>query len=292
MAKEQEIVKDPKVIERLDKIDWKTLEKSTGITRKQIEETPKIAAQLAYGQVTDLVYGSTPDVSGLYALRAIPEKADSGKLWNVKSYTIDNKKDESSELFLYGSAIYSEKAKKALFEQTSWIGNDGKKVFGRANANAGLPIGVNFTKPDGTKEKQHFLVSFHAPTNRLFGIPVDAVRNMLQNEDGTARDVQIYGAKLSDAQVEALVTGRAVKVDGCKDKEGKTFSTCVQFDVCKRQLVPVHPIALKEAERMGVDTGIGRKEEPAKTEKKPVKKAPAAEKKPEIKNSRPKNKIK
>ena len=44
---EQEITKD--VQEKLDKIDWKTLEQKYGISRKTVEQSPAIASQLVYG---------------------------------------------------------------------------------------------------------------------------------------------------------------------------------------------------------------------------------------------------
>lgn len=284
MAKEEQIL-DPKVAERLDKMDWKALEASVGITREAIVKNPVIASQLAYQQMTDLVFGSTQDIAGQFSLRAVPGKQE-GDLWRIKAYTIENPKTIKDELYLYGGRIYSEEAKKALFEMTTWKGNDGQTIHGRANANAGRPVAIEQTNDAGQKEKKYYLVSIHQPTNRVVGIPVDAVRSMLQDKDGNSRGVSVYGAKLTNEQVEAICKGGAVKVDGCKTKAGEEFSAFVQFDAAKRQLVPVHPTWLKKAERAGVDMGVGRKEA---AEKKPeAKKATkkAAEKKPEVKKTK------
>lgn len=264
-----DVVLDPKVIERLDKIDWEGLKKSTGITREQIEKNPAVASQLAYQQYTDLIFGSTNEISGQFSLRAVPGKGEDDS-WKVKAYTIENEKKPGDKLFLYGSPITSKAALDALFERTSWENNQGKKVFGRANANAGRPIAIE-REVDGQKKKDYYLVSIHEPTNRVVGIPVDAVKRMLQNPDGTSRGTSVYGAKLSDQQVDAICRGEHVVVSGCRNKDGKEFTTAVQFDVAKRQIVPSHPTFLKQAQRAGVDILGNRKEGQAQEAKVEVK---------------------
>ena len=262
----------PEVKERLDKMDWKGLQASTGITRAQIEKSESTARQLAYGQVTNLVRGFTADIEGEYALRAIPRTDD--QPWKIKAYTIESEKKPEDNLYLYGARIYSEEAKKALFEMTTWEGADGKKQYGRANANAGRPIGVEFTDENGNKEKKQFIVSLHQPTNRLFAIPVDALEKMMKE-----REVSVYGKKLDDKQISEICKGGADVGKDCKRKDGSTFDAAVQFDVAQRQLVPVHPTWLKKAQRAGLDVGIGTKaaevkaQAPAETKAKENKKA-------------------
>ena len=267
-----DVIISPEVKERLDKMDWKGLQASTGITRAQIEKSESTARQLAYGQVTNLVRGFTADIEGEYALRAIPRTDD--QPWKIKAYTIESEKKPEDNLYLYGARIYSEEAKKALFEMTTWEGADGKKQYGRANANAGRPIGVEFTDENGNKEKKQFIVSLHQPTNRLFAIPVDALEKMMKE-----REVSVYGKKLDDKQISEICKGGAVVVKDCKRKDGSTFDAAVQFDVAQRQLVPVHPTWLKKAQRAGLDVGIGTKaaevqaQAPAETKAKENKKA-------------------
>ncbi len=264
-----EIILSDAVKERLNKIDWDGLKKTTGITREQIEKMPTVANQLAFQGMTDLVFGSTEFISGQFSLRAIPGKE--GELWRVKAYTIEREKSVKDDIFLYGRPITSEKAKEALFERTSWENSEGKKVYGRANANAGRPIAIE-REVNGEKKKEYYLVGLHEPTNRIVGMPVEAVKNMFlgKDENGNSREVSVYGVKLDEKQLTSLCNGEHVILNGCKNKAGEEFSTAVQFDPVRRQIVPSHPTFLKEALRAGVDIVGARKEAPAEA---PAKKA-------------------
>ena len=267
------VVLDEKTIERLNKIDWDGLKASTGITRQQVERFPSIAKQLAYGQYTDLLYGNTPDISGQFSLRAIPGKGD--EPWRVKAYTMEKPKSVKDDLYYNGAKITSDTIKEALFAKTSWENSKGEKVYGRANANAGRAIAVIREGEDGKKNKEYHLISLHEPTNRIVGIPVEAVKAMLLNEDGVSRGTEVYGTALTTEQALRIAEGKAVKIEG-KTKEGNEFKAFVQFDVAKRQIVTAHPTWLKEAERAGEDLGLGNKEakaEVAKAKKAPAKKA-------------------
>ena len=281
---------DPRVAERLDKIDWDGLLRITGIRREQIEGNPTVARQLAYQQYTDLVYGNTADISGQFSLRAVPGR-EPDEAWKVKAYTIEREKTVNDDIFLYGSPITSKKAKEALFERTSWENSEGKRVVGRANANAGRPIAIE-RDVDGERRKDYYLVSLHEPTNRVIGIPVDAVRRMFFDENERAREVSIYGARLSAEQLDEICKGNHVLVDGCRNSKGEEFSTFVQFDVARRQLVPTHPAILKEAQRVGVDLLGSRKEapaqEPVRTRERKVGQAPVPqpEGKPRMRHGR------
>ena len=281
---------DPRVAERLDKIDWDGLLRITGIRREQIEGNPTVARQLAYQQYTDLVYGNTADISGQFSLRAVPGR-EPDESWRVKAYTIEREKTVNDDIFLYGSPITSKKAKEALFERTSWENSEGKRVVGRANANAGRSIAIE-RDVDGERRKDYYLVSLHEPTNRVIGIPVDAVRRMFFDENERAREVSIYGARLSAEQLDEICKGNHVLVDGCRNSKGEEFSTFVQFDVARRQLVPTHPAILKEAQRVGVDLLGSRKEapaqEPARTRERKAGQAPVPqpEGKPRMRHGR------
>ena len=270
---------DPRVAERLDKIDWEGLLRITGIRRDQVEDNPTVARQLAYQQYTDLVYGNTADISGQFSLRAVPGR-DPDELWKVKAYTIEKEKTVNDEIYLYGTPITSKKAKEALFERTSWENSEGKRVVGRANANAGRPIAIE-RDVDGERRKDYYLVSLHEPTNRVIGIPVDAVRRMFFDENERAREVSIYGARLSAEQLDEICKGNHVLVDGCRNSKGEEFSTFVQFDVARRQLVPTHPGILKEAQRVGVDLLGYRKEAPSQEQSRPRARVRRAEQAPE-----------
>lgn len=257
--------------DRLEGLNWPALEASTGITKESILKNETVARQLAYGAMTDLVYGHTADVSGAYSLRAIPSTKE-GELGSIKAFTIEPEKDvkalldKKQTLYLYGSPIYSENAIKALFEKTtiSVQNKDGKdiNVSVRANANAGIQIAV--ADPE-TKEKTYYLVSIHEPTNRVVGVPVSAVEKMLAK-------TKVYGVELSEEQQKSLVQGKAVIVNGCTNKDGETFSACVQFDAAKRQLVNAHPSWLRQAQKAGIDTGVSARRS-AKVEKEQPKEA-------------------
>lgn len=299
---------DPSVKERLDLIDWDGLKNSFGVTREAIEKNPKVASQLVYGAMTDLVQFNTGDISGEVSLRAFPTPAESKDLWKVKGYTKQEEKSEDQKLFFYGEEIYSKAAKKALFEKTSWMGTDkdGKQVrkYGNANASTGIPVAFAFKKrdengnvimgPDGKPErepKRSFILSIHQPTNQIVGIAVDKLKERLQN---SKNGVSMYGVKLTDEQINQVANGGAVILKDCKNKKGESFNAAVQFDVSQMTLVPVHPTALKQAERMGADLGIGKNspsETTQKVENKPAKKsekkaAPAVDRKPKTRLQR------
>ena len=156
---EQEITKD--VQEKLDKIDWKTLEQKYGISRKTVEQSPAIASQLVYGQMTDLVYASTPEMNAMFSLRAYPTQDGD---WTVKLYSMEKPKTPADTLYLYNQPITSQRVKDALLERASWEDGDHNKRYGYANANGGRPISLEING-----RKQDFLVSIHQPTNRWSG---------------------------------------------------------------------------------------------------------------------------
>ena len=239
------------VQERLNNINWESLKSKYGISKDSVMQNPVIASQLAYGQYTDLVPGSTEEISGMFSLRAYPQ-AD-GQEWKVKVYTMEKPKTEADAIFLYKQPITLDSVKKALFEKTSWEGNDGQVKRGFANANGGRPVTIEV---DG--RKQEFLISIHQPTNRIVGIPVEQVRLFFVDKDGASRGKNMYGVTFTDDQIKALCEGKAVRLDGCKTKTGETFNCYVQFDAAQRQVVSCHPGWLKEAQKTGTDLGLGR----------------------------------
>ena len=263
---------DAKVKANLDKMNWDALKKATGITREQIEKQPDLAAELAYGQMTSgMVFGSTEDISGMYALRAVPAKE--GELWRIKAYTKENEKIFNEQdpaktgLFLYGNQIYSKEGIKDLFEKTAWKNSEDKRVYGNANLNAGREIAIKRTV-DGKETKENYLIGIHKATQRVVGVPCKAVFNMLAglDKDGNPRLTNdgkpfvttVYGVELSKEQCQALSEGKHVLLQGCKSREGNTFNCFVQFDPVRRQVSISHPTAAKEMERMGINVlGVG-----------------------------------
>ena len=262
---EQSISKE--VQERLNRINWESLKDKYGISKDSIMQNPAVASQLAFGQYTDLVPGSTDELSGMFSLRAYPQ-AD-GEEWKVKVYTMEKPKTEADTLYIYGHPITAEPVRKALLERTSWEGNDGAIKRGYANANGGRPIAIEV---EG--RKQQFLVSIHQPTNRIVGMAVEQVKLWFTDRDGGSRGRSMYGATFSEDQVKALCEGKAVRLDGCQTKNGETFSCYVQFDAAQRQVVPCHPGWLKEAQKTGTDLGLNaqkQQEKPAVHEEHKVK---------------------
>lgn len=253
MAKEN-LTREEWIKQRLDNMDWKRLEEATGITRESIEKNQFILNQLVDGKVTHPVYGFTPDVTGDFCLRAVPG-ANEGDKMVVKAYTKTDlpKKDVETgkypDIPFMGGFITSDAAKEALFERTSWVNKNGQSVNGYANANAGRPIAIMMkNRETGEKEKVNFIVSLHPQSNRLFGIPQDALKNILKAGDSRA---QIYGVQLPDDQLESLANGKAVYRTDWKGPNETTFAAAVQFNACERQLVICHPTALKKAIEMG-----------------------------------------
>lgn len=255
------------VQERLNNINWDSLKDKYGISRDSI--TPAIATQLAYGMYTDLVPGSTEELSGMFSLRAFPQEA--GQEWKVKVYTMEKPKSIDDAIFLYKQPITSEAVKKALFERTSWEGNDGTTKKGFANANGGYPVTIEVK---GKKEK--FLVSIHQPTNRVVGIPVEQVRSFFLDKEGTSRGKSMYGVQFTKEQIDALSEGKATRMDGCRTKDGEVFSCYVQFDAAQRTVVPCHPAWIKEAQKAGTDLGLGKQKPQERQEAKPAQEVKAA----------------
>lgn len=238
--------------ERLDKIDWNSLKEQYGISKDSIYNNPRIAEQLAYGQMTDLVHAHKDNFSGELSLRAYPV-ADSDK-WAVKLFTIEKAKN-ADNLFLYNQPITSEKVKEALLERGDWPTQDGKNAYGYLNANGGRPISIML---DG--KKQQFLVSIHQPTNRVVGIPVEQARSFFFDKDNNLRGRGIYGVQYSAEQANALAEGKAVVISAQR-KGGEQFQCCVQFDAAMRQPVVCHPSWFKEAQRAGMDMSPKQKQE-------------------------------
>ena len=230
---------------RLNNINWDHLKEKYGIAKETIMNNPTVAAQLAYGQMTELVYGSTKELTGFFSLRAFPQ--GEGKEWAVKLFTMEKPKTANDTLYLYNQPITSAKVKEALLERTSWEDNKKKTHHGLANANGGRPIAIEV---DG--RKQEFLVSIHLPTNRVVGMPVEQVKAMLLDEHGHSRGRGIYGVTFTDEQAKALAEGKAIAISGMK-RDGERFTCCVQFDAAQRQVVTCHPTWFKEAQKAGLD---------------------------------------
>ena len=246
------------VQQRLDKINWDSLKEKYGISKESVTQNPTIASQLAYGQMTDLVYGSNAEITGQFSLRAYP-KGDKGE-WAVKVYTIEKSKTAKDNITVYNQPITSEKVKETLFERTTWTDQHGVKKSGLANANGGRPITLQL---DG--RRQECLVSVHQPTNRIVVMPVDQVRSFFYDKDGAFRGKSLYGVKFTKDQVNGLIEGRAVVISGLR-KDGTSFSCCAQFDAAQRQVVPCHPKWFQEATRAGMDIGKGQEQTNAKTQ--------------------------
>ena len=240
-----EIALSTDVQSRLNNINWDNLKEKYGISKDTIMKNPAVASQLAYGQMTDLVYGSTKVLTGLFSLRAYPQGEN--QEWAVKLFTMEKAKTPNDQLYLYNQPITSQKVKEALTERTSWEDNNGNPRKGLANANGGRPIAIEV---DG--RKQEFLVSIHQPTNRIVGMPVEQVKAMLLDDKGHSRGKGIYGVTFTDEQAKALAEGKAVAISGMK-RDGERFTCCVQFDAAQRQVVTCHPTWFKEAQKAGLD---------------------------------------
>ena len=230
---------------RLNKINWDNLKEKYGISKETIMKNPVVASQLAYGQMTELVYGSTKELTGLFSLRAYPQGEN--QEWAVKLFTMEKAKTPNDQLYLYNQPITSQKVKEALTERTSWEDNNKNVRYGLANANGGRPIAIEV---DG--RKQEFLVSIHQPTNRVVGMPVEQVKAMLLDDKGHSRGKGNYGVTITDEQAKALAEGKAVAISGMK-RDGERFTCCVQFDAAQRQVVTCHPTWFKEAQKAGLD---------------------------------------
>ena len=243
------------VQEKLDMINWDSLKDKYGISRETFYNNPHLASQLVYGQMTDLVFASKEDFSGLLSLRANMDASGEKPEMKVKAFTMEKPKTMADTLYLYKQPITSEKVKEALLERGEWMGPDGKKVYGNLNVNGGRPIAINL---DG--KKQQFLVSIHQPTNRVVGIPVEQARSFFFDKDNNLRGRGMYGVQYTAEQANALAEGKAVVISAQR-KGGEQFQCCVQFDAAMRQPVVCHPSWFKEAQRAGMDMVPKQKQE-------------------------------
>ena len=250
---EQTLSKD--VQEKLDMINWDSLKEKYGISRETFYDDPHLATQLVYGQMTDLVYASKGDFSGLLSLRANMDTSGEKPEMKVKAFTMEKKKNPGDALYLYGQPITSDKVREALVETAKWYGQDGKEYKGLANANGGRPITLTI---DG--KKQQFLVSIHQPTNRVVGMSLDSVRSFFFDKDNNLRGKSMYGVPFTAEQANAMIEGKAVAHSGQR-KNGEAFSCCIQFDAAKREPTVSHPSWYKEAQRAGMEAAPKQKQE-------------------------------
>lgn len=77
------------VQEKLDMINWDSLKDKYGISRETFYNNPHLASQLAYGQMTDLVFASKEDFSGLLSLRANMDTSGEKPEMKVKAFTME-----------------------------------------------------------------------------------------------------------------------------------------------------------------------------------------------------------
>ena len=250
---EQTLSKD--VQEKLDMINWDSLKDKYGISRESFYNSPQLASQLVYGQMTALVYASKEDFSGILSLRATMDTSGEKPEMKVKVFTMEKEKSEKDALYLYRQPITSEAVKEALFEKGEWLGPDGKKMHGHLNANGGRPITLNL---DG--KRQQFLVSLHHPTNRIVGISLDSVKSYFYDKDNNLRGRGMYGVPFTEEQVKGMMEGNAVVHSGLR-KDGESFSCCVQFDAAKREPTISHPSWLKQAQRAGAEISPKQRQE-------------------------------
>ena len=243
------------VQEKLDMINWDSLKDKYGISRDTFYNNPHLASQLAYGQMTDLVFASKEDFSGLLSLRANMDTSGEKPEMKVRAFTMEKPKTMADTLYLYKQPITSEAVKEALLEKGEWLGPDGKKMHGHLNANGGRPITLNI---DG--KRQQFLVSLHHPTNRVVGMSLDSVRSYFYDKDNNLRGRGMYGVPFTEEQVKGLIEGNAVVHSGLR-KDGESFSCCVQFDAAKREPAISHPSWLKQAQKAGAEIAPKQKQE-------------------------------
>ena len=243
------------VQEKLDMINWDSLKDKYGISRDTFYTNPHLASQLAYGQMTDLVFASKEDFSGLLSLRANMDTSGEKPEMKVRAFTMEKPKTMADTLYLYKQPITSEAVKEALLEKGEWLGPDGKKMHGHLNANGGRPITLNI---DG--KRQQFLVSLHHPTNRVVGMSLDSVRSYFYDKDNNLRGRGMYGVPFSEEQVKGLIEGNAVVHSGLR-KDGESFSCCVQFDAAKMEPTISHPSWLKQAQKAGADIAPKQRQE-------------------------------
>jgi hypothetical protein len=111
------------VQEKLDMINWDGLKDKYGISPEIFYNSQHLASQLVYVQMTDLVFASKEDFSGLLSLRANMDTSGEKPEMKVKVFTMEKPKTMADNLYLYRQPITSEKVKEALLERGEWIGS-------------------------------------------------------------------------------------------------------------------------------------------------------------------------
>ena len=105
-------------------INWDGLKDKYGISPETFYNSQYLASQLVYGLMTDLVFTSKEDFSGLLSLRASMDTSGEKPEMKVKVFTMEKPKTMSDTIYLYRQPITREKVKDALLERGEWIGSD------------------------------------------------------------------------------------------------------------------------------------------------------------------------
>lgn len=288
------------VINRLERIDWESLEKNYNIKKDVIMKNSRLATQLANGQVTDYVRiycksdsGAGLSVSGEAALRASFRNDKESPKINIFFPS------PSVDLTVFGEELRSDKVKADIFDTYT----RDKKVQ-HSLVSGQTPITMSFKDAETGEEKEvEYLVSLdpikynekgvaYRGTNRLFVMPVSEVKNYLTN---VAKSM--YGYTFRSGEINELSKGGVIeKTNGeFKKLDGTPFDACVQFSVVERKLVAVYPESFrkKQAQKSRIERYENAKnaesQTAAETKKSETKKA-AEPKKAEAKKSESKPK--
>lgn len=247
MANEEHKGIPGKAMPGLDNIDWVQVMNEFRLSRQDILGNPNIARQLSEGLYTDLVQIDTDSISGLFSLH-VEDVTEPGKQ-RLKAYSLEKPKTAGEELYVLGNRIESEAIKKSLLEKTDWIGPDGKRHYGYANANAGSTVKLEVAGSRGV-----YLISVHQQTNRIVGETVEAVRSYFFDARGRIRGRGIFGVRFTEKQALSMCEGRAIRLEGCISQESAVpFGCFVQFDASTNQVTVCHPSWVKEAQKAGLD---------------------------------------
>ncbi|MDD5891092.1 MAG: hypothetical protein PUC72_00975 [Bacteroidales bacterium] len=275
---EQAIVLPDFVKSQLDKIDWDRMKESYGIDKEKIYSNPRLASQIANGEVTDIMQMrlNVANVGHVYVEGAFQVRYGRDKEPDVRYIQVERE----PKLFINGEELRSERIRERLLETYTHKvqGEDGtsRKEERYAYANGGYPITLTFeNKETGEKEPRKYLVSFDAPmynkegkhyrgTQRLFLISCKEVENYLKNVGKS-----LYNHTFTEAEISALVEGKDIYIEDFTNSKGEKFDYPVQFDAVSRRVVPVNPSWFRELQAKKRDMAKG---ESAKVEK-PAEKA-------------------
>ena len=239
----------------LDRIDWSALE----VPRSVVEQSPKVAEQLAAGKATDLVTYSVqipgiPEPTGK-TVQLVPRrmKDEATGEWvldprvGVREMNEDYRlrRDNLKIVFDSGYSYKLDPEKdrgiiSALLETRTVTNRETGEQFRQYVCNI-CPEPLELTYKDGRTQK--FFLGFDSRSHRPVAISEAALKARFVDEQGHSRishELFGKGIRVDDAMAQALGSGQISAAFGKGTKTGEPFGTAISFNVARGEIAEDH----------------------------------------------------